>query len=112
VRRRRLERGRRRRVYVCHPYADHPADNIERVLDISRELIALGVMPIAPHLYLPQLVDERGDRDRAIALCLELIDTCDEVRVFGDRVTPGMKREIDYARVRGLPVRFETEVLA
>lgn len=112
VRRRRLERSRRRRVYVCHPFADDPAGNIERVRGIGRQLLALGVMPVAPHLYLPQLLDEGAEREQALRLCLELVDTCDEVRVFGGRVTAGMKRELEYAKSRGIPVRFETEVLA
>jgi DNA polymerase-3 subunit epsilon len=112
VRRRRLERSRLRRVYVCHPFADDPAGNIERVRGLSRQLVALGVMPVAPHLYLPQLLDEATEREQALRFCLELVDTCDEVRVFGGRVTAGMKREVEYAKRRGIPVRFETEVLA
>ena len=78
----------------------------------SRQLVALGVMPVAPHLYLPQLLDEATEREQALRFCLELVDTCDEVRVFGGRVTAGMKREVEYAKRRGIPVRFETEVLA
>jgi len=112
VRRRRAEGARRRRVYVCHPFADDPAGNIERVRVISRQLVALGVMPVAPHLYLPQLLDEATERGQALALCLELLATCDEVRVFGGRVTAGMRREVEHAKRRGIPVRFETEVLA
>ena len=84
----------------------------ERVRGLSRQLVALGVMPVAPHLYLPQLLDEVTEREQALRFCLELVDTCDEVRVFGGRVTAGMKREVEYAKRRGIPVRFETEVLA
>ena len=56
--------------------------------------------------------DEATEREQALRFCLELVDTCDEVRVFGGRVTAGMKREVEYAKRRGIPVRFETEVLA
>jgi len=112
VRRRRLEHSRLRRVYVCHPFADDPAGNTERVRGLSRQLVALGVMPVAPHLYLPHFLDEATEREQALRFCLELVDTCDEVRVFGGRVTAGMKREVEYAKRRGIPVRFETEVLA
>ena len=112
MRRRRIEAGRRRRVYVCHPFGNDPAGNIERVRAISQFLIDDGALPIAPHLYLPQLLDEATEREQALRFCLELVDTCDEVRVFGGRVTAGMKREVEYAKRRGIPVRFETEVLA
>jgi DNA polymerase-3 subunit epsilon len=104
--------GRLRRVYVCHPFSDGPAANIGRVHRISRGLIAEGVLPIAPHLYLPQLTDEATQRERALDLCVELLSTCDEVRVFGGRITPGMERELHYAARHGIPVRFEGRTLA
>ena len=112
VRRRRIEAGRRRRVYVCHPFANDPAGNIERVRTISQFLIDDGALPIAPHLYLPQLVDETTGREQALALCLELLATCDEVRVFGELVTEGMERELREAKRLGIPARFVREVRA
>ena len=99
--------GRLKRIYVCHPFSDGPAANIGRVHRISRALIAEGVLPIASHLYLPQLVDEATQRERALNLCVELLGTCDEVRVFGGRITSGMERELQYAARHGIPVRFE-----
>ncbi|MBC7174050.1 MAG: hypothetical protein H5U40_16530, partial [Polyangiaceae bacterium] len=112
VRRRRQEKSRRRRVYVCHPFAADPAGNIERVRGISQFLIDDGALPIAPHLYVPQLVDEVTDREQVLALCLELLATCDEVRVFGDLVTEGMERELREAKRLGIPARFVREVRA
>ena len=104
--------GRLKRVYVCHPFSDGPAANIGRVQRISRALIAEGVLPIAPHLYLPQLVDEATQRERALNLCIELLSTCDEVRVFGGRISPGMERELQHASRVGIPVRFEGKAFA
>jgi len=112
VRRRRLEAARRRRVYVCHPLASDPAGNIERVRAISQLLIDDGVLPIAPHLYLPQLIEEATGREQALALCLELLATCDEVLVFGDIVTEGMERELREAKRLGIPARFVREARA
>ena len=40
-------------------------------------LIDDGALPIAPHLYLPQLIDDATGREQALALCLELLATCD-----------------------------------
>ena len=45
-------------------------------------------------------------------MCLELLDTCDEVRVFGGRISQGMERELQHAARRGIPVRFDGRVLA
>jgi DNA polymerase-3 subunit epsilon len=107
---RQAEQRRRRRVYVCHPFSDDVEGNIEAVRDISRQLLDEGVFPVAPHLYLPQLLDESTERERALGVCLEMLDTCDEVRAFGGRVTAGMKRELEHAMARGLPVHFVREV--
>jgi hypothetical protein len=107
VRQRRLSQCRRRLVYVCHPFADDPPGNVERVRNICRHLVAEGVLPIAPHLYLPAFIDEATERELALSLCLELVDVCDELRVFGANVTRGMNREIERATQRGIPVHFE-----
>jgi hypothetical protein len=99
-------------VYVCHPFASDSEDNIKKVLRISEKLIGKGLLPIAPHLYLPQLVDEASARELALSLCMDLLVTCDEVRVFGKHVSEGMQREIDEATRRRIPVHFVREVLA
>jgi DNA polymerase-3 subunit epsilon len=112
VRRRRLEQERRRRVYVCHPFASDPEGNIARVRVLSQMLVAEGVLPIAPHLYLPQLIDEATGRARALSLCLDLLATCDEVRIFGDTITEGMAQELDEAQRLGIPAHFVREVRA
>ena len=100
--------GRRLRVYVCHPFGGDQEGNARKVRVICRALVEGGHLPIAPHLYLPAFVDEGDERDLAIALCLELVAICDEVRVYGGTVTGGMRREIDRAEALGIPVRFVT----
>jgi len=106
----RVPRIRRRRVYVCHPYRDAAdttmAANVERVTALCRTLTEDSFAPIAPQLYLPAFLDEATQRDEALPLCLELLDACDEVRVYGERISDGMRLEIEHAEARGIPVRF------
>lgn len=108
VRRRRqaepCKRGRR--VYVCHPYSDDPPQNCACIRRHCRALAMAGLVPIAPQLYLPEFIDEESERELALSLCLELVTTCDEVRIFGAAITPGMHREIQFAREHGVPVYF------
>ena len=59
--------GRHLRVYVCHPFGGDPEGNARKVRIICRALVEGGHLPIAPHLYLPAFVDERDERDLAIA---------------------------------------------
>jgi DNA polymerase-3 subunit epsilon len=101
-----------RRVYVCHPFASDPVGHTATVWRIARRLIEGGVLPIAPHLYLPQLVDERTERARALALCLGLVEAADELWVFGDHLSEGMRLEVAHAHAVGVTVRqvgWETE---
>ena len=37
---------------------------------------------------------------------VELMNECDEVRVYGFNITEGMKFELDHARVKKIPVRL------
>jgi len=108
----RIDRGepattiRTRRVYVCHPFSDDPEGNAERVAEICKALTDSGFVPIAPQLYLPRFVDEATERDRALRLGIDLLDGCDELRVYGGRITDGMRGEIAHAEAHGIPVRF------
>ncbi len=114
VRLRRAERLgglRTRRVYVCHAFAEDPQANAERVRTLCRALAESGFLPVAPQVYLPLFLDEATERERALSLCLELVGTCDEVRVYG-LVTAGMRREIERAEALGVPVRFAAEEVA
>ena len=97
---------RTRRIYVCHPYAGDISGNTARVRTLCRALVDSGFVPVAPHLYLPGFLDEATERDKALAICLELVGTCDELRVYGGTITAGMMREIERAETLGLPVRF------
>lgn len=110
VRRRRAAQERRRRVYVCHPFGADPAGNAHIIRRLCRGIVDDDQVPIAPQLYLPEFIDEELERERALDLCLELVRSCDELRVFGNRISAGMQRELAFARALRLPITFE-EVL-
>jgi hypothetical protein len=60
--------------------------------------------PVAPHLLFPQFT---RDEVKAEGLLKNLLLHCDEIWVFQDRgISPGMKREIDFAVRKKIPLRF------
>ena len=63
-------------------------------------------MPVCPQLMLSAFLDESRERDTALMLCAELLRCCDEVRVYGAEITPGMHLEIGLARALSIPVVF------
>lgn len=56
-------------------------------------------------------MDDNDPEQRELALFfgIVLLGKCDELWVFGGKVSPGMKRELAKARKRGKPVRFFNE---
>ena len=99
----------RKTVYVCHPYSHNPKGNVARVRNICLTLVEEDVLPIAPHLSLPQFVDDETNREKALTMCCQLLAMCDEVQVYGPLITEGMQREIAHAFKRNVPVRFMGE---
>lgn len=61
-------------------------------------------MPMAPHLYFTQFLDDADPQDRedGIHYGLKWLEECDEIWVIERRVTEGMKHEIATARRRGM----------
>ena len=70
-----------------------------------------GCIPIAPHIYFPRFLDDRNPAERALGLYMGhvMLTKCVELWVFGDRVTPGMEREIAKAGERAMPIRYFDE---
>lgn len=93
-----------KRVYICHPYSDDPAGNAEKVRVICRSLAERGFNPIAPQLYLNQLVLEDTQRELAMKICLDLVKMCDEVWVYGEPPA-GMRQELELCSRMSKPVK-------
>ena len=71
-------------------------------------MVGQGCIPLAPHLLYPQFMDDedRETRELGIFFALVLLGKCDELWVFGERISEGMGREIAKAERRGVPVRY------
>ena len=70
-----------------------------------------GVIPIAPHIYFTQFLDERMEahRQKGMSMGLDLLKLCSELWVFGNRVSSGMSAEIDFADKLGIPIQYYTD---
>ena len=87
-----------KKVYICSPLRGDIKGNIERAKSYCKQAITEGCLPIAPHIYFTQFMDDtiQSDRELAMAMGIEWLDTCDELWVFGDTISDGMRAEIDY----------------
>ena len=96
-------------VYICSPYRGDVDANTEKARRYCRYAADRGYVPIAPHLLLPQFVDEETEREAAIESDLAILERCDELWVCGEDITDGMAAEIASASDRNMKTRFVKE---
>jgi len=84
-------------IFVCSQFQGDK-ENLEKAKKYCRMLVDMGYIPIAPHVYFSQFMDDRNpeDRRRALEMNKKLLEFCDELWIFGDKITDGMKEEIEY----------------
>ncbi len=92
-------------VYVCSPYGGL-RENAKRAHEYGQSIAKEGYIPIIPHkmwhgIFKDDVPEQRGE---ALMARLELLKKCDQLRVFGKEITPGMAQEINFARAHGIPV--------
>ena len=108
----------RKKAFICSPFkgiGDTPearAKDNELNLFLARQACRFAVLKgytaRAPHLYYPQFLDDESPDERELGSLLGLLDLaeCDELWIFGNRISSGMDREIQYAEKNGIPIRM------
>ncbi len=102
-----------KKIFICSPFRGNIEENKKAAQFFAKVIIGTGRVPVAPHLYFPQFLDEENPNERmnGIEMGLELMDVCDEVYVLGFNITEGMKFELDHARAKRIPVRLYDEYM-
>lgn len=93
-------------VYICAPLRGDVEKNIEFALQKAREVFQAGDIPVCPHLMFPPIADpEDPVQDQAARdMSLRLVESCQEVHVYGPEWTEGMWAEINHAVLLNIPV--------
>ncbi len=93
-------------IYVCSPYRGDVDENTKLARSVCREITLEGHIPIAPHIYFTQFLDDNEETERQLGMenAIKLLDLCDEIWVVGDKITPGMAAEIQYAKANDIPI--------
>ena len=76
-------------VYICSAYSGDVEGNTEKARRYSRFAVDAGKIPIAPHLLLPQFMEEESERELAMFMDIAILSKCRELWVFG-KPTAGM----------------------
>jgi hypothetical protein len=100
-------------VYICHPIGGDVKNNVQKVTEICSKIHNEDIIPVVPYLVSLQYLDDEVKEDRELGIDANL--ECfhrkyiDEVWLYGNRISPGMKQEILIARKYGVPVIAKTE---
>jgi len=84
-----------KKIFICSPLRGDIKNNIEKAKEYSREVALQGDIPITPHIYFPQFLDDNNPKERELGMKMgqELLKICDDIKIFGVP-TEGMKEEI------------------
>lgn len=92
-------------VYICSRFRGDQENNIQAARRYCRMAIEKGYVPIAPHLLLPQFMEEETEREAAMKADLVLLSRCDEIWVCGSEISEGMAAEIQFAKGNEIKIR-------
>ena len=98
-------------VYVCSLYSGDIERNTANARMYSRFAVAKNTIPFAPHLLLPQYISEEHERGLAMFMNKVFLGKCDELWVFGNKITEGMAEEIELAGKMRKKIRYFSEDL-
>lgn len=84
-------------VFICSPYRGDTALNTAKARTYCRMAALQGYVPIAPHIFFTQFLDDDCETERKISIdCgIRLMAVCQEMWIFGEP-SGGMKFEMDW----------------
>jgi hypothetical protein len=104
---------KKKTVFVGHPIAGNIEENVKKVLKICSEIHSKDIIPVAPYLVSLQYLNDEVVEDRELGM--EANHECfhrryvDELWLYGDHISAGMKQEVLLAKEMGIPIIPKTE---
>ena len=107
------ERETAKVVYICAPLHGFVKENMEFVRQKANEELAAGNIPICPHFLLPPTakINQVRQVKAAKEMGIKMLESSQEVHVYGDLWTDRMWDEIHHAEQLGIPVRTDPYAL-
>ena len=99
------------KAYICSPLSAPTEEGIRLNMEAARWYMQMvsklwDCRAVAPHAYLPEILDDKDEQERELALSFGLacLDTCDRLVICGRRITKGMLGEIQFAAAHEIPI--------
>jgi len=97
-------------VFICSPLSGDIEKNRSIAECLCRLVCLLGKNPFAPHVYYTRFLDDNREEERNLGISqgIEWLKSCSEVLVFvpDNKITSGMKKEIDVAEKLGKKIIY------
>lgn len=100
-------------VFIGHPIGGDIKNNVQKVIVICESLHSKDLIPVAPYLVSLQYLNDEVLEDRELGTMANF--ECfhrkfvDELWLFGDRISAGMKKEVLLAKELNIPIFPQTE---
>lgn len=98
-----------KKVYIASPLRGNIEENIENAIKYSRyAIMECGVLPLTPHIFLTRFLDDNIEEERILGIQagMQLLEESEELWVFGDVISEGMRAEIARATELGIPIEY------
>lgn len=105
-------------AYIAHPISGDVSGNLNKIVEIGRRinLYEPNTIPFAPYFFDCHSLDDSipSERDRGIKNDVALLNKgfVDEIRLYGNKISSGMKHEVILGRklgIRIIPMTDETK---
>ena len=104
-----------KKIFICSPLRASTSKGIKinqlKAQKYAKEVYSKGCLPIFTHIYLdlfaPELKDDNPvQRKKIINLGFELLKDCNEMWIFGNIISKGMKQEIEFCKKNNIKMKF------
>jgi hypothetical protein len=97
-----------KKVFICSALRGDVENNIKKAKEYSRQAVLEGYLPITPHIYFTQFLNDDiiEERNTGIKMGIDLLKGCDEIWVYGE-ITIGMAEEIQIAKERKITITYK-----
>ncbi len=100
-------------VFIGHPIGGDIRANVAKVLKICEEVHTKDIIPVAPYLISLQYLNDEVTEDRELGMEANHESFrrryVDELWLFGDKISNGMRGEVLLARELNIPIVAKTE---
>ena len=98
-------------VYICSPLQGDIERNISQANGYCGFAATQGVVPLAPHTIFTQFLDDNipEERTKGLKMGLELLKRCDELWVFGLKLSAGMIAEKEAAEQLDISIQYYSD---